>query len=178
MKPLAECLPAKSASTQPGTQPLTKSTATSTRDMAREKAKLLNDLIKQSFNVFNVFGVQPEAITDKVKAFMLVLDTATLTEISNAFEIWMRTRSLMPTPADISELVQEEKAHKRETLAKDSAKPRARTDMPGMPWQGKEWLELTARDKAELEHHLKNVLEPKQSAEYRKFLKAHCAYPI
>lgn len=180
MQHVSNSLPAKSASTQPATQPLQKSLPTSKLATEKEKAALLKDLIKQSFNVFHVFGVQPEAITDKVRAFLAVLDTATSQEISNAFQLWMRERSMMPTPADILALVREEQAYKREMIAARASKPSQEEYRPNgygrVSWAGKMWGEFTDTDKIGLQNHLEEM-EPVKRAEYVKFLKSSAGYP-
>lgn len=110
MEHVSKNLPTTNGSRPQGTQPLSKSTPTSTPNSEREKADLLKALIEQSFDVFHVYSRPPEAIPNMVRAFRLVTDGVTTAEISQAFQRWMRERSILPTPADIRQLIDEARA--------------------------------------------------------------------
>ena len=110
MEHVSKNLPTTNGSRPQGTQPLSKSSQTSTPNLKREKAQLLKELIEQSFDVFHVYSRPPEAIPNMVKAFLLVTEDTTAGEISQAFQRWMRERSILPTPADIRTNIEEARA--------------------------------------------------------------------
>lgn len=180
MQQIADNLPSTSGSKQLATQLSTKSLPTSTAGMAKQKAALLNDLIKQSFEVFHVYGRPPEAIPNMVKAFLMVLDTATIQDVEKSFQTWMRTRSVLPTPADILALVQEEQRHRRELLEARHQQP-AKTlyrvnGMERVSWAGKLWGEYTDADRIGLQNHLEEM-DPVKRQGYIQYLRASCGYP-
>lgn len=81
--------------------------------MTKRDTLQLKALIEQSFDIFNVYGKEPEAVKNIIQGFALVLAGHDLRDIQSAFKHWMENQSAMPTPADIL------------YLTKDAAKRRA-----------------------------------------------------
>ena len=65
----------------------------------------LRSLVQQSFEVFNVYGKEPEAAKAILHGFSQTLDGHSIEAITQAFQRWMRESSAMPTPADIRKIV-------------------------------------------------------------------------
>lgn len=61
----------------------------------------LQDLLRQSFLIFNVYSRQPEDMQIVTQAFGMVLKKHSIERITESFQIWMEKSSAMPTPADI-----------------------------------------------------------------------------
>lgn len=61
----------------------------------------LKHLVGQSFNIFNTHGRPPEAVADIFFGFVSVLGDRDIGEVTDAFVLWMKSSSVMPTPYDI-----------------------------------------------------------------------------
>lgn len=51
--------------------------------------------------MFNLYGKSPESLSNMLLAFSAVLEDCSTEEITAAFRQWMKTQTVMPTPADI-----------------------------------------------------------------------------
>lgn len=58
-------------------------------------------LVSQSYNIFNRFGKDSNALKDMTRAFIEDLTEYSEDQITNAFKSWRRQSSGMPTPANI-----------------------------------------------------------------------------
>jgi hypothetical protein len=72
-------------------------------------------LISQSFDIFQTYGKQPEAIANMVQGFSMILHDHTDAEITEAFTLWMKTQSVLPTPANIFDLCEQARANSRKS---------------------------------------------------------------
>lgn len=57
-------------------------------------------------DTLNTYGKTPGQLVNAGKAFNMVLADCNALDVRNAFEVWMRRSSEMPTPFDILNLVQ------------------------------------------------------------------------
>jgi hypothetical protein len=140
----------------------------------------LKALVTQSFEVFNVFGKEPEAIKNIINSFMIVLEDQSLEDINYGFREWLRISSVMPTPADIRELATGEADHKRKYAARAvpaaSVAPTPLPKTPTVPWRGLNWNQFTDADREALAEHLAGM-EPKKAQAYRWYLHEFCGAP-
>lgn len=61
----------------------------------------MQGLLAQSYDIFNIYGKQPEAMKNILSGFALALQDYTEAEITAAFQKWLKTSAVFPTPADI-----------------------------------------------------------------------------
>jgi len=101
-----------------------------------EKLNQLAVILRQSYNVFNLYGKTPDQMTDVIMAFDMVLEPFTSHEVVGAFRWWLSNKSSMPTPADIRKYIVDEKNKDRAAFS-----DRIR---------GKSWGELTEEERATL----------------------------
>lgn len=66
-----------------------------------ERTAALSQLLRQSFDIFNTYGKQPESLKSMVHGFDVVLQKYSTEVITAAFSTWLEEQSCMPTPADI-----------------------------------------------------------------------------
>src|SRR3954470_18040265 len=92
MQHISKNLPSMNGSSeQPTRQPQKYSQNSSERI---EKQRQLQALITQSFDIFQVYGKEPEAVKNILHGFSLVLDHYNGQDITAAFHSWMRTASV------------------------------------------------------------------------------------
>jgi len=140
----------------------------------------LRHLISQSFDTFNIYGKQPEALSSILSAFTVALEDIQTEDITHAFKVWLKRSSVMPTPSDIREIAVENARHRAEVMGKESARAAPRTEKSieqirkEIPWYGMPWTQIEERYMPELERHLIELtqLRGKEAAEgYLLFLK-------
>lgn len=118
MDALAEILPSLSKSTA-----LSISESKPSSQAMRQKVELLRNLVKQSYNSFNIYGVTPDQLTDKIQAFALVLEDQDSVDIQSAFKEWLKEKPAMPAPSDIRGLSMAHARHRREMANATRARP-------------------------------------------------------
>ena len=101
-----------------------------------EKLNQLAVILRQSYNVFNLYGKTPEQMTDVIMAFDMVLEPFSGQEVIGAFSWWLANKSSMPTPADIRKYIVDEKNKERASF-NDKIR-------------GKTWSDLTDEEKTTL----------------------------
>lgn len=62
-------------------------------------------MLSQCFDGLKTYGKEPEQIAGTVGLFRMVLADFTLTEIKNAFRVYLSRNNEMPTPADIAQII-------------------------------------------------------------------------
>lgn len=67
----------------------------------------MKELIRQSYDTFNIYGRPPETLETLIINFSLALKGESLDDINQAFFDWNKYKKQMPVPADIFEMVQE-----------------------------------------------------------------------
>jgi hypothetical protein len=65
--------------------------------------------VAQSYNIFNRFGKDSSAIADITRAFIEDLQGYSIDQITGAFKQWRQTESGMPVPANIQNIIKQEK---------------------------------------------------------------------
>lgn len=91
-----------SAQTQPSNAP-SKASATSPKAVWNAQ---LSKLLRQSFDIFNTFGKDPDALENILPGFAVALDGCDMRDISSAFQQWLREKEKFPTPAEIKKLAE------------------------------------------------------------------------
>lgn len=109
--------------------------------MDRKTAKTLAVLVTKSFNLYNTYGRDPAALGDIFSDFQEALAEYPEEKISLAFTEWRKTKSSMPTPADIIELIEGEKK------LKETTQPYYRPFEPEV--EVNDWSSLTPEQQAE-----------------------------
>lgn len=64
----------------------------------------LRHLLRQSFDTFQIYGKEPEALRNILGSFIAALKDIEIEFITDGFQSWLRSKSAFPTPADIREL--------------------------------------------------------------------------
>lgn len=64
----------------------------------------LQALLKQSFDIFNIYGKEPESLENILLGFNLSLEDMEIKYITSAFKEWMASSRNFPTPADIRKI--------------------------------------------------------------------------
>jgi hypothetical protein len=72
--------------------------------------QVLNNYVKQSYDIFNTYGKQTSAIENICMAFWVVLKDVEEEYIHYAFGHWLRERSNMPTPSEILDICRKKKS--------------------------------------------------------------------
>lgn len=70
------------------------------------KNRQIAHLVRQSYDIFNKFGRNPDELKSLTHAFLLDLENYSAEQITTAFTVWRRNNSVMPTPADILKIIQ------------------------------------------------------------------------
>lgn len=63
-------------------------------------------MLRQCFDLLNIYGRPPETIETLILGFALVLEDFSSPTIKAAFTRWIKTETVMPVPADIAKLCQ------------------------------------------------------------------------
>jgi hypothetical protein len=106
MKPISESIrPLQNMIEQkPQSGGLPSAAASST--LTKNERKEISKILFACFDSMNTFGKGPEAMENIIEAFMMVLNGYQFEKIEEAFKIYMRTQSDMPTPANIIRLIE------------------------------------------------------------------------
>lgn len=83
---------------------MTSSQNSAQRENIEERVNQLQELLKQSYDIFEVYGKEPEALGNMLRAFVDALSDIELKYIMDAFKVWLREQRKMPVPADIREI--------------------------------------------------------------------------
>lgn len=67
-------------------------------------------MVRQSFDIFNIYGKEPETVTNITLGFAIALENCDIVDIKAAFNAWLKETSVMPTPADILKKAEEFRA--------------------------------------------------------------------
>jgi hypothetical protein len=62
-------------------------------------------LVRQCFDVLDIFGKTPEQLTNIIKAFVTQLSEYPYAQVKGAFQQYLKRNSKMPCPADIVNLI-------------------------------------------------------------------------
>lgn len=71
----------------------------------QEGRKILGNLLASCFDIFPLYGREPEAAANVVRAFQITLSDFGIKQITEAFRFHLRTSKEFPTPADICNIV-------------------------------------------------------------------------
>lgn len=66
-------------------------------------------MVRQSFDIFNIYGKDPASIENIILGFSIALEDVQTEDFVLAFKEWMKKSATMPTPADINTLAMENK---------------------------------------------------------------------
>ena len=127
-----------------GQQPNTSEKPRSATDK-RSRRLQLAALIRQSFDIFNIYGKQAESIENVIAAFELVMEPFDESHIRAAFREWMASSANMPTPSDIgkiAERIQTEEKERRAYAEKPPVIAKANeraNNYRTVPWAGKDY---------------------------------------
>ena len=75
--------------------------STEPRPQSQEWRDQVRALVYQSFNVFNIYGREPESLESILLGFTIALEDIPLDYITRAFKDWLKTNTDMPLPANI-----------------------------------------------------------------------------
>lgn len=102
---VAEILPqVERQNPKPRTTPCISPSPTSEFLTKSEQAEV-SLLVRQCFDVLDVYGKTPEQLTNIIKAFVLQLSEYPYAAIRDAFRQYLKRNSKMPTPADIVNII-------------------------------------------------------------------------
>jgi hypothetical protein len=71
-----------------------------------EGQKQLANLLASCFDIFPLYGREPEAAANVVRAFRITLAEFEIEKIAQAFRFHLRTSKEFPLPADIANIIQ------------------------------------------------------------------------
>ena len=141
----------------------------------------MRHLIQQSYDIFNIYGRDPENLSNVLKAFDMVLKDIPMRYVAEGFEIWLRVSSKFPTPADIH-------AHAKERY--DLARAKAENNIPtknrprpkephqnAVPWAFLPYHEIVDRGLLQSVRDHIRALKPENAKDYIVFLKSFCNFP-
>jgi hypothetical protein len=93
--------------------------------------KTLEDLLSQSFDIFNTYGKDPEALKSIYHGFETVLAGYSERQILSAFREWLDEHDTMPTPAAIKKIINWEplpKSHETRMFEREVEQQRVRAE--------------------------------------------------
>ena len=76
------------------------------QSMTIETKEALGTMLEQCYDILNIYGKQPEQLTNINLAFQMVLAPYKEIDIRKAFHIWLKRYDRMPTPSDIVRLIE------------------------------------------------------------------------
>lgn len=137
----------------------------------------LRHLLNQSFQVFDLYGREPEYLTAIFQAFATALKDETEANITAAFLTWLRDKTEMPKPAEIRALCAGYVAARHKSSGfQGRAQMDPAPEREKVSWAYLQWQEFTDQHKRDLADHLK-TLSPIEAHRYQKFLRSHFGYP-
>lgn len=115
--------------------------------MSMETTETLKELLRQSFDIFNVYGKKPAQMRNILLGFQEALKEFSEDVIEYAFREWLKESSAFPTPSDIVKICNEKVARTYVTpdVPKISA-PKPSRDKES--WHNKNWADFTEEEKA------------------------------
>jgi len=175
-----QSLPSTNAHSEQQHKPLQNSTSS-----GRNRNAQLAALITQSFDIFNVYGKEPEALKNIIQGFSVALQNHDMQDIQAAFGQWLREKPNMPQPCDIGALAAD---WKRFRLSRRRSMSVPTTNAPStsgdyrvngytpVSWAFKHFAEFTLADFDDLRQHLAGMTEPKKT-NYENYLIKTCGFP-
>lgn len=154
--------------------------------MDRETAKTLADLVTQSYDIFNTYGKDPEALRSIYKAFETELAGINSESLQRVFKEWLRTKSRMPTPADILGLLgfetNQPKGPEHHVFESTPEQRQAYQKQMGkrVAWAKKNWNEMDEKMHAEIVLHIGRLALNKgndRALDYIRYLQNFCGAP-
>lgn len=155
--------------------------------MGAETSKTLMVLVSQSFDVFNQYGKDPESLKSTYKAFEIDLAGHSAESIQNAFTEWRKTKSTMPTPADILNLLNFNPIPLRRSPELTYDPPdyhyrearREQRESGKVYWVGQSWPAMTEQTKSDVIRHIRQLasVDKTKAENYCKFLISMCDAP-
>lgn len=136
----------------------------------------LSSLVRQSFDIFNVYGKDPSSVENIILGFSIALEEYDIQDISKSFKQWMKSSSAMPAPADIVKLCEESKSY-RATMSKTPVSAIRALPSPKseVPWNGKRWYDAEPMS-GEISKHFASMEKPKREG-YAAYLVYHMKWP-
>ncbi len=143
-------------------------------------------LVYQSFNVFNIYGREPESLESILLGFTIALEDIPLDYITRAFKDWLKTNTDMPLPANIRKDAMEwieidRKKQERDSLPKlenhhKMAEPRV---INAVPWAFMSYEQICRENMLnQVKDWITDELKPLNKHEdYIKYLKDFCNFP-
>lgn len=136
----------------------------------------LSSLVRQSFDIFNVYGKDPSSVENIILGFSIALEEYDIQDISKSFKQWMKSSSAMPAPADIAKLCEESKSYRVSVSKTPAPAMRALPKPCGMvPWYNLPWREAEQFSQ-EICKHFSELDKPKREG-YASYLVYHMKWP-
>lgn len=128
-------------------------------EQSPERVRQLRYLIQQSFDTFNIYGKEPEALANILSSFNLALDDCETADINFAFNFWLKQREDMPKPAQIRKICIEQAKHRQEMEQRPRYKiTTTKSKTSAVPWDGLSWNEIREQGYLpEVEKHLQDL---------------------
>lgn len=74
-------------------------------DTSKQNRRDLGQFVSQCFDALNTYGKTPDQLANATKMFVNILKDYPMDAVIKAFGSWMRRSSIMPTPADIINII-------------------------------------------------------------------------
>ncbi len=115
-----------------------------------EKDLQIQRLVAQSFDIFETYGREPEALANIFMAFREVLSECDIIDIRSAMNWWIRNERKMPLPADILNLAQNAKTQ-RELLLRRQVRLSKTPELKECKYEppSGQWSDLSAKQQDE-----------------------------
>ena len=151
------------------------------KESLNKKADQIYYLIRQSFDTFQIYGKEPEALENIFSSFYYSLKSYDTNQITNAFQEWMRSSRVMPTPADIIDICEYNKKINTGRSEYSDIGPY----QEGAPfkvknriaWAYMQFGEVQAKDMLQLVKKHMSDMTPDKAEDYIKYLVRMCGYP-
>lgn len=101
--------------------------------MTPQTTNQLKILLRQSYDIFEIYGKKPSQLRNILNGFADVLAPYHQKEITAAFRTWLHRESKFPTPSAIKQIIDEQSYHRNQT-----------PDIPDDDWP--EWKAQLADD--------------------------------
>ena len=143
----------------------------------RSNSQQVAALVRQSYDIFQTYGKDPEALKSQILGFNQALKGYEQADIDSAFYGWLKISRIMPTPADIIEFVELAIRDRAEAKLYAGAKAVPAKIAPAaiIPWFGLQWKQFTDQHRSQLATHLDDLGE--KAWEYIKYLHASVGAP-
>ena len=143
-------------------------------------------MVYQSFNIFNIFGREPESLESILFGFTVGLEDIKIEYITRAFKDWLKTSPNMPTPADIRKSAQEYQRYDEERKRFASLPKIEKINRPAeprkteaVPWAFMSYKQICQANMLnQVKDWITDELKPLNKHEdYIKYLKDFCGFP-